>query len=183
MDLLVAASPKEIDDLVDEGIAIPSSRRRIASNRLVVIVPAGAPAPDRLEDLTLPVFELIAVGNPRTAPVGRYARQAFESTGLRERLEQRTVTAQNARQVLDYVARGEVSAGVLYRTDARMMTERVVVACELPPDLHEPIAYEGVVLSTGSRPKQAAAFLGWLASDAGAAVLERHGFLPPSNAP
>ena len=50
----------------------------------------------------------IVVGNPRTVPAGQYAEQALRALGLWDRLKPRLVFAENVRQALEYVARGEV---------------------------------------------------------------------------
>ena len=177
VDLLISASPGEIDRLLAEERALRASRRRIASNRLVVVTPPSRSAPARLEDLLQPEFERIAVGNARTAPLGRYTREALEQSGLWQGVRERLVPAENARQAIEYVARGEVAAGIVYRTDARLLGARVVTGPEIPSRLHSPIVYEGVVLASAG--KQAAAFLNWLASEPGRVVLARHGFSSP----
>ncbi len=178
-DVLISASSREIDLLLDEGLALANTRRRIASNRLVIVVPRGAEPPRELAALAGPEFGALAVANPRTAPLGRYTRQALESLGLWSRLKPRLVPAENARQTLEYVARAEVEAGVVYATDARLLGERVRSGLPLDGDLHDPIGYEGVVLADTRRPEAAAALLEWLASPRGAELFARHGFLAP----
>ena len=106
-------------------------------------------------------------------------RQALGALGLWDRLESRTVQAENARHALDYVARGEVAAGVVYVTDAQLRGDRVSRGPEIPGRLHDPIGYEGVVLKGASRPAAAVALLEWLTTPVARAVLDRHGFAPP----
>ena len=178
-DLLISASPDEIDRLVKEGLAVAATRRRLASNRLVVVVPPGVTVPRSVDELAGVEFDTVVVANPKTAPLGRYTRQALGALGLWDRLEPRTVQAENARHALDYVARGEVAAGVVYVTDARLRGDGVGRGPEIPVRLHDPIRYEGVVLNGASRPAEAAALLEWLVSPVARAVLERHGFAPP----
>lgn len=180
IDLLISASPTEIDRLVDEGLAEESRRRRIASNRLVVVVPTGVEPPSNLESLAAERFDLIAVGNPRTAPLGRYTDQALRSVGLRERLAGRLIFAENARQVLDYVERGEVAAGLVYATDADLPQADVLRGPVVPQHLHDNVAYEGIALRDGGRPVVARLFLNCLTDGPGRDVLARHGFLPPA---
>jgi molybdate transport system substrate-binding protein len=178
-DLLLSASPLEIDQLVAEKLADADSRRRLASNRLVAVTSCPSPAVRRLEDLSAGEFDRIAVANVRTAPLGRYTRQALEAAGVWSGLEARLIFAENARQALDYVARGEAPVGIVYRTDAKLLADKLCVAFEIAAGLHDPIAYEGVVLKAAVRPAEARAFLDWLVADGGRAVLARHGFFPP----
>ncbi len=179
VDVLISASPVEITRLITTARALPAGRRRIASNRLVVVSPSGLPPPAGLEDLLRPEFERIAVGNVRTAPLGRYTREALQALGLWDRLRGRLVPAENARQVVEYVARGEVDAGIVYRTDARLLEHRVVMGPEIASRLHAPITYEGIVLAAPDKQSAALSFLDWLASEAGRAVLARYGFRSP----
>jgi molybdate transport system substrate-binding protein len=179
VDVLISASPEEIDRLIAEARALPASRRRIASNGLVIVTPPALPVPARLEDLLRPEFDRVAVGNARTAPLGRYTREALRALELWERILGRLVPAENARQVIEYVARGEVAAGIVYRTDARLLQDRVVTGPEVPSHLHAPITYEGVVLATPGKQAASVSFLDWLASEPGRAVLARHGFRSP----
>ena len=87
--------------------------------------------------------------------------------------------AENARQVIEYVARGEVAAGIVYRTDARLLGQSVVTGPEVPSHLHAPIIYEGIVLVSTRKQLASASFLDWLASESGQAALARHGFRAP----
>lgn len=177
-DLFVSASPKEPDRLAEEGLLQEGSRRTIATNRIVVLVPASAEPPAGPAELASPRYDRIAMGNPRTAPVGRYAERGLELAGLLERLRPRLVLAENARQVLEYVARGDVAAGLLYHSDARIMADRVVVGPELPADPEKPILYQAVVLAGAGEPELARRFQELIGSPDGQAILERHGFLP-----
>jgi molybdate transport system substrate-binding protein len=79
--------------------------------------------------------------------------------------------------VLDYVARGEVDAGFVYRTDALLAAERVRIAEALP--LKPPIRYPAAVVAESRRGELASAFVDYLASPAAQQVLARFGFAPP----
>ena len=87
--------------------------------------------------------------------------------------------AENARHALDYVARGEVDAGIVYVTDLRLAGDRVRPGPRLAENLHPPIAYEAIVLRGASRAAEVAAFLDWLASPAGRPALAAFGFAEP----
>ncbi len=177
VDLLVAASPREIERLERAG-RTAGPVFDVASNRLVLAVPRGGPAPADLSGLAGARFARIAVGNPATAPVGRYTRQALRAAGLESTLKPRLVLAESARQTLGYLARGEVDAAVLYRTDARLEPRRVVVAFEIDPRTHEPIVYRAVAIEGTTLPDPARRFLDHLLSESARRRFAAHGFAP-----
>ena len=177
-DLFLSAAPLDIDRLQQAGLLRPGGRVAFAGNRLVIAVARGIEPPATFRDLADPRFDRIAVGNPRTVPAGRYADEALRSLGLYEALAARLVPAENARQVLDYVERGETAAGIIYRTDARLAGENIVIGPQVPPEAHAPIVYEAAVPRGAAAPDAALLFLDFLASGEGQAILSRFGFLP-----
>ncbi len=177
-DLFLSAAPVEIDRLQKAGLLRPGSRSAFAGNRMVIAVARGVEPPAAFRDLLEARFDRIAVGNPRTVPAGRYAAQALRSQEIHDTLAPRLVPAENARQVLDYVVRGETAAGIVYRTDAHLAGGDVIVGPELPADAHAPIIYEAAVPHAADNPDAALLFIGFLQSDRGQAILSRFGFLP-----
>jgi molybdate transport system substrate-binding protein len=176
-DVFVSASPVEVDRLEAAGRLASGTRRTIASNRIIVVLPAGAEIPSTPAELVHPRYARIAMGNPSTAPVGRYAKRALQALELYEPLKPRLVLGENARQVLEYVARGEVDAALLYRSDARILPGKVEAGPELPADPEHPIEYQAVALSAAAQAKLAAEFLELIVSEEGQAILEQHGFI------
>ncbi len=67
----------------------------------------------------------MAVGNPATVPAGRYTKEALVKAGLWDTLSPKFILAESVRQVLDYVSRGEVDAGLVYSTDAAIAKGKV----------------------------------------------------------
>jgi molybdate transport system substrate-binding protein len=133
-----------------------------------------------LHELARPEFDTIALANPRMAPLGRYSQQALERIGLWPEIAPRCVFGAHARQVLDYVARGEVAAGIVYVTDPPLAAAQVAAGPPLPGELHDPIVYEGVVIGDSPRADEARELLLWLAGEEGGAFLLAHGFAPPA---
>jgi molybdate transport system substrate-binding protein len=86
----------------------------------------------------------------------------------------------NVRQVLTYVERGEVTAGVVYATDAIESGDKVRVVATADPKLHEPIVYPGVVVSATKKAGPAARFLNSLSGAEAAKVLRSKGFVMPA---
>jgi molybdate transport system substrate-binding protein len=178
-DLFVSASAAELDRLAKGGRLIPGTRVAVATNRLVTIVRKGLAPPETIDGLDDPRFQRIAIGNPRTVPAGRYAAQALKSRGLLPRLEGRVILAENVRQALDEVVRGEVDAAFVYATEAQLAGTRVTSGPDVPGVLHDPIVYEAACVRGEKDVPRAEAFLRFLSSDAGRAIFAKQGFGPP----
>lgn len=114
-------------------------------------------------------------------PAGRYGQAALESTGVWGLVEGRVVRAGNVRGALEWVARGEVDAALVYRTDA-LAEPRVQVAFAFGPGDHPPISYPAAVLATSRSQERARAFLAFCASPAGQAAFREAGFSAPRGA-
>jgi molybdate transport system substrate-binding protein len=141
---------------------------------LVLIVGAGTRAPATLVDLSEAAYARIAIGNPDAVPAGRYARQALVDAGMWDMLQARFVPTQNVRQALDYVARGEAQAGFVYATDAAVQKDKVRVALSVPTA--RPVRYPIAVTAASAHAPLAQAFIAYIASADGQAVLQGYGF-------
>jgi molybdate transport system substrate-binding protein len=173
-DVFASADEATMDRAAAGKLIDPATRRPFASNTLVLIVGAGAKAPGLLRDLDDKAYARIAIGNPDSVPAGRYARRALADAGLWDALQTRIVPAQNVRQALDYVARGEAQAGFVYATDAALQKDKVQVALAVPTAT--PVTYP-IAVTTGTRQAQAAqGFVAFILSSEGQSVLKRHGF-------
>jgi molybdate transport system substrate-binding protein len=178
VDVFVAADQETMARGIEQKVLEAASKREFASNTLVMIAPAqGAPALAALADRGRPEVRRIAVGKPTTVPAGRYAKQALESAGQWAAAEPKFVFADNVRQVLDYVARGEVEAGFVYRTDAELMKDKVRVV--LTVGGHSPISYPAAVVSDSRQPALAREFHRFLFGAEAQAILARFGFGKP----
>jgi molybdate transport system substrate-binding protein len=186
IDLFISAAHQQIDDLVRAGFVDADSTRVIAGNRLVVIVPASsAPGagPSDLKQLAEARYARVATGEPRTVPAGQYAEQALRGAGVADRVRGRLVYGANVRQVLDYVQRGEVDAGIVYATDARQAGAAVRVTLEIDPTLHDPVEYPAAAVKASKRPDLARRFLDYLTSPKAREAFAAHGFTDGARRP
>ena len=182
IDAFISAGHKQIDELARAGRAEAGSKRVVAGNRLVLVVPAGAQDPPTgLAGLADTRVRRLAVGEPKTVPAGQYAMQALAAAGVKDALKGRIVQGANVRQVLDYVERGEVDAGIVYATDAGASGENVRVVETIPLKLHDPIEYPAAVVTDSRRRGAARAFLDYLSTPAARDLLTRRGFAVPSD--
>ncbi|MFA7438945.1 molybdate ABC transporter substrate-binding protein [Castellaniella sp.] len=177
-DLFASADQAAMDQAQAAGVIEAGTRRDFARNTLVLIVPADAPATIRTaQDLRRPEIQRIALGNPRSVPVGRYTLAALQQAGLADLLESRQILGQNVRQVLSYVERGEVDAGFVFATDAAMAADRVRIVQTL--DTPTPVVYPVALVARPSLSGAAADFLDYLLSEPGQAILARYHFSRP----
>jgi molybdate transport system substrate-binding protein len=89
------------------------------------------------------------------------------------------VLAENVRQVLDYVGRGEVEIGFVYVTDLAVRSGHVKEVFRPGEDTYRPIVYPAAVTTDSRHSRLGRAFIDLLVSREGQAVLRRHGFQPP----
>ncbi len=177
-DVLATADQDSMDRAQKQRLVVLDTRVNFVSNTLTVIVPAGSPTAIRsLADLSAPAVKRIGLGTPESVPAGRYAKEALELAGSWESLKEKYVYGQNVRQVLDYVARGEVDAGFVYVTDAALMKDKVNVVAAAP--VKNPIVYPIAAVKGSGSEKLARAFVRYVRSDAAQAVLEKYGFGRP----
>ena len=178
-DVYASAGMKQMDSLQAGGFIVDETRCNFARNRLVLIVPSNSPLLlHSFSDLIHSDIWRLAIGNPKTVPAGQYARQTLQNLELWDQLESRLVPAENVRQVLEYVAREEVDAGIVYASDVPVSHGQTVVAAFAPVDSHDPILYPiAVVKGTGS-PVDARKFIDLALSSSGQAIMEKYGFIP-----
>ena len=176
-DVFASADQETMDRAEAERRLVPGTRRDFAGNALVVVTPAGGPPLKTLADLQRPEVRRIALGNPAGVPAGRYARAALEAAQLWAALEPKAVFAQNVRQALDYVARGEVEAGFVYASDAAAQGDKVRIAFAVATPT--PIRYPIAVVADGPNPQAARRFVDFVRSPEAQAMLARHGFTKP----
>ncbi len=180
VDIFASASENEMDFLSEKGLIQNASRKDFVANTLVMIVPvkSTSKSPEKLEDLTAANIEKIAIGNPESAPVGNYTKQALEKAGLWEKIQYKVILAENVKQVLTYVETGEVDAGFVYMTDARNEKEnlsRVVYTVHV----NEPIFYPIAVVRSSVNPKEAQEFVDFVTGNEGQEIFAKYGFKLP----
>ena len=178
VDVFASAAQKDMDDISKKGLLAPDSRKDFARNTVVLIRPVQSTIGlNSAKDLLKSEVKRIAVGNPKTVPAGRYAEEALRHFSVWEALKDKLVFAENVRQVLDYVARNEVDAGLVYRTDAAVRGTDVKIVEKLSADSHQPVIYPiGVIKGTKEAPL-ARAFIDFVISPEGQRILGQYGFI------
>lgn len=177
VDVFASAAQKDMDDVDTQGHIVAGTRADFVANSLVLIVPAGIKTSLKsFEGLRVAEIKKIAVGNPKTVPAGRYAEEVFDSYQMLSSLKDKFIYAENVRQVLDYVARGEVDAGVVYATDAASRSKEIKIVAAAPETSHRPVVYPIAVVKGTKSEADAKAFIALVLSPEGKKILQKHGF-------
>ncbi|MEX2205634.1 MAG: molybdate ABC transporter substrate-binding protein [Myxococcota bacterium] len=171
-EVIVTADTESMARLEAAG-RLASAPALFARNRLEIVVERGNPkGVTGLADLAR--SDLIVILAAESVPVGRYAREALNSAGVT--LAPRSFEP-NVKAVLNRVALGEADAGIVYATDVRAAGERVA-GVAIADGQNVSASYPIALVKQAELRPEARAFVAFVLSDAGRAILARFGFLP-----
>lgn len=172
-DVFASADWNNMTKLADAGNTA-SDPVVFATNRAQIIVGAGNPQGIRgVADLADP--SMIVVTCAPQVPCGRYAQQIFANASV-------SVTPksleENVRAVVSKVTLGEADAGIVYVTDV-MSAGDTAEGVEIPADVNVVAEYPIAVTNEAPNPGAAQAFIDFVLSDGGQAILASYGFAAP----
>lgn len=178
VDVLATADQATMDKAEQKQLIQNDTRKNFVRNSLVLITPKNnALRINHLRDLQQNGVKKIAIGKPESVPAGAYAKGALESANLFNELRNKYVYTQNVRQALDYVLRGEVEAGFVYRTDAQLKQFGLNIAVQVPTET--PVVYPIAVAQKSQSSAAAKRFVDYVLSPHGQQILQRYGFAKP----
>lgn len=176
--IFLSADESWMDYVEKRNLLATDTRRSLLGNGLVLIVPSDTPLEVRItsDPSWLNQFPegRIAVGDPAHVPAGKYAKQALTHLGVWDVAAPRLARADNVRNALVLVERGEAVAGIVYSTDAAI-SKGVKIAARFPENSHKPISYP-VALLRGHETGEARAFYEFLQTEEARAIFLSFGF-------
>jgi len=177
-DLYISANPNWMDWADDKHLLEVNSRTTLMSNRLVLVANKRSTLTGELLAALVQATNAgrIAMGDPGHVPVGQYGKAALEYLGIWQEIRPGLARSPNAVAAISLIARGEVSAGIVYATDVRLSNAIHVVAV-FPARSHPAIRYQVAVIAGRNRPTSRK-FVDALLSRGGQKILASHGFLP-----
>jgi molybdate transport system substrate-binding protein len=191
-DVFASADEPNMQGAQKEG-TIASEPRLFVRNQLVVIVPEANPARVmQLQDLAKPGVKLVLTN--KEVPVGNYSRQAlakmsqdaaFGSEFATRVLANLVSEETNVKQVVAKVQLGEAHAGIVYSSDVTPAVRGAVKVLAIPEPFNVIAQYPIAVVREAPNAPGAQAFIDYVLSPAGQAILTKHGFLamaPPPRA-
>jgi molybdate transport system substrate-binding protein len=172
-DVFASASPATMKTVTDAGNA-DGSPVTFVRNQLVIAVPKGNPkGVTGLADLTKAGVKVALCAEQ--VPCGAAAKKALDAAGVK--LTPVTLE-QDVKAALSKVKLGEVDAALVYRTDAKAAVSDVD-GIEFPESAGAINDYPIAVLKDAPNRTAARAFLAYVRSDKGEAVLTAAGFQTP----
>lgn len=172
-DALLAADAKTPARLVTDGAAA-SDPFPYATG--VLVLWSADPAHDLSDPkAALAAARHVAVANPDVAPYGKAAMETLDKLGLTDTLKDHIVTGENIGQTQTLVASGAAEIGFVAASG--LAGDAGGSRWDVPADLHAPIRQDAVLLKHGEGNAAAKAFLDYLASDAGKAVIASYGYV------
>ena len=171
-DVFASASTKSMDEVVAAGGATnPTS---FAKNVMEIAVPPSNPGHvASVNDLAKSSVKVALC--QAAVPCGATAAKVFDNA----KITVKPVTQEiDVKSVLSKVQLDEVDAGVVYVTDVRAAGDKVM-GIEIPSDVNASTTYPIAALAKSSDKAVAQAFVDYVLSDKGKAVLTAAGFAAP----
>lgn len=182
-DVFASANETEMDSLIADNHVAQDAPQIFLYNKLVVILPGNNPAGiAKLDDLAKPRIKLVLAAED--VPVGRYARQALDAMNgqfggdFKDKVLANVVSNEdNVKQVVAKIQLGEADAGIVYTSDAIAAPNLKTI--EIPTELNVVAKYPIAPISKSANADLAKAFIDYVLSADGQAILQKWGFAPP----
>jgi molybdate transport system substrate-binding protein len=188
-DVFASANTAQMNVAIEAGRVVSGTQQTFVHNRLVVIYPIDNLAGiTELQDLANPGVKVILAA--KEVPVGQYSLDfldkaiqdpTFGATYKDDVLKNVVSYEDNVRSVLTKVSLGEGDAGIVYTSDISGEGADKVGRLDIPDNLNTIATYPIAVVSDSVAPTQAQAFVDYVLSPAGQAVLEKYGFIPAAD--
>lgn len=176
-DVFASAGKTQMDALAAKNLIVAETRRDFAANELILIAPAKSKTePAAIAQLLEKGAGKIALGIPASVPAGFYAEQTLRNLNLWDKVQPRLVFAEDVRQVLTYVERGEAEFGFVYASDVKKNENKVNPVAIAPRASHDAINYPIAVVTASAHQDAAKKFVDLILSAEGQAILQKNGF-------
>jgi molybdate transport system substrate-binding protein len=185
-DIFASANAIQMQVAIDGGRIISGSQQTFVQNRLVMITPSDNPAGLRtFKDLAKPGLKLVLAS--QDVPVGKYSLQILDKADqdpgygnmFKSDVLKNVVSYENnVKSVLAKIALGEGDAGIVYSSDVTGENGNKVIETDIPDNLNVIAKYPIALLKDSRQADLAKAFVDYVLSPEGQAVLSKYGFIP-----
>jgi molybdate transport system substrate-binding protein len=175
-DVFASADETNMKTLTDAGMN-GTDPVVFATNLLTIIVPKGNPKGIKgVEDLANPDLKVVLCDYTAKVPCGLYAKQILDAAKVTVKP---VSLEQNVGGVVTKVTSGEADAGIVYVTDVQAVSDKADMVA-IPADINVVAKYPIASVKASKNQATDQAFIDFVMSDAGQAILKQHGFSPPS---
>lgn len=172
-DVFASANNSNMDQLAEAG-EVAGEAEIFVTNLLQIAVPAGNPGGvTGLDDFGRD--ELLIGLCAEDVPCGEFAREALANAGVTPAID---TNEPDVRALLTKVEEGELDAGITYVTDVSS-ADGAVEGIEIREDDNVVAEYPIAVLTNAPNPDAATAFVEFVLSAEGQAILQEYGFSAP----
>lgn len=177
VDLFFSAGTKQMVALKEKGLLMDDTNVNLVGNSVVLIVKSDSILNiSDFKDAADDKVEKIALGEPKTVPVGQYSEEVFKSLNILDKVKSKAVYAKDVKEVLTWVETGNVDTGVVYGTDAKT-SDKVKVVALAGDDLYKtPVVYPAAVIKASKNVEGTKIFLKFLSSDKAKDIFIKYGF-------
>lgn len=174
-DIYISADREWMDFAVENKLVAPNQISSPWGNELIVAAPKKSPI-KRLDwqDLASDKITTILIGDPSTAPFGRYTKDALEASGLWDKVKSKIQTRKNIELLAESLATASPdTVGILFRTN---MTDQLRPLYTVDKRLHKSIRYYMAPLSAAAGNAEIPAFLRFMQSRAAKEIFRAENF-------
>ncbi len=177
VDLFAAADRTYVNDLATHGQILPDTVQLYARGRITLWTRADNPRPPQsLADLTRSDIRRVAIANPEHAPYGIAAREALQRAGVWDIVQPKLIFGENVAQTKQYAETGNVDAAIISLSLSVGFKGHWVL---IPQELHNPLDQALGVVRGAKNERAARAFIAFVDSPTGRAVMIKYGFILP----
>ena len=175
--LFFSAAAKQMNALIEGGFIGQATVVDLLENEVVLITGIDSGTSVTGYENILDAAS-IAIGDPGSVPAGQYAQEILTSLGSWDAVNAMSSHGTNVTEVLNWVAEGSAEVGIVYKTDAIGMADKVKIIAPAPAgSLETPVIYPvGLQTELGDKAEVANAFMSFLQSPEAAKVFESYGF-------
>ena len=166
-----ADRPKKADA---DGLSVPGTRFTYAVGRLVLFSKTPGLVDDRGAVLSSGKFAKLSIADPASAPYGEEAIETLKTLKLYDTLQPKIVQGSNITQAYQFVETGAAELGFVALS--QVINETGGSRWLVPAADHAPIEQQAVLLKTGARNPAAKAFIDFLKSPTGVAIIKKYGY-------
>ena len=174
-DLYISANRKWMDYMINAELVSPEQVVSPWGNELVVATPLTTNISSfKLEDLASDKIESILIGDPGTAPFGRYAKQVLTSLDLWKQVRHKIQTKKHITLLAETLAEASPdTVGILFFSN---VGDSLRVVQTIDPSMHAPIHYYLAPVIKPQPKAQVASLLNFIKGESAQAIFLEEGF-------